>query len=339
MRPRPLLRGRPSWPARSLLLLAGLIAAAAAQTPTGLIEGRVFSPATGSYLERVQLTVEGTALQAFSDEDGNYRLPGVPAGPAQIRAFRTGLPPSLTTVVVTANAVVRHEISMGSYEQPAAGAAPGGPVVKLDSFVVTSRSMDGAAVAIHEQRFAVEMKTVVSSDEFGQVAEANAAEMIKYLPGVAIDYGGGNARNVMINGAPSGNVPVTVGGFDLASAGTGGMGRAVALDMVSINNVSRVEVVLSATPDSPGRALSGSVNLVPRSAFERSRPELQGSVFVMMRDSERDWRKTPGGRRTRPGARCIPVSISSTPCRSTGASGSPSPRTMPRSIRRRTGSN
>lgn len=122
----------------------------------------MFSPATGSYLERVQLTVEGTALQAFSDEDGNYRLPGAPAGrPGGSACFRTGLPPSLTTVVVTANAVVRHEISMGSYEQPAAGAAPGGPVVKLDSFVVTSRSMDGAAVAIHEQRFAVEMKTVV----------------------------------------------------------------------------------------------------------------------------------------------------------------------------------
>lgn len=273
------------------LLAVGLVAPLPAEAATGIIIGRVFNPATGTYLERVQLTVEGTALETFSDEDGNYRLSGVPAGTARIRAFRTGLPPTITTVAVPADTTVIQAINMGSYEKPAAG---GDAVVKLDSFVVTSRSMDGAAIAIHEQRFAPEMKTVVASDEFGQVAEANVAEMIKFLPGVAIEYGGGNGRNVMINGAPSGNVPVTVAGFDLASAGVGGMGRAVALDMVSINNVSRVEVVQSATPDSPGNALSGSVNMVPRSAFERGRAELQSSLFVMMRDSERSLRKTPG---------------------------------------------
>jgi TonB-dependent receptor len=264
-----------------------------AQSATGTVGGRVFNPATGSYLEHVQITVEGTSLATFTDEDGNYRLQGVPAGSAKIRAFRTGLPASVTTVAVTAGGAVEHMISMSSFE-PATATSGGESVVKLDSFVVASRSMDGAAIAINEQRFAPDMRTIVAADEFGQVAEANAAEMIKFLPGVAIEYGGGNARNIMLNGAPSGNVPVTVAGFDLASAGVGGLGRAVALDMVSINNISRVEVVQSATPDSPGNALSGSVNMVPRSAFERGRPELLASAFVMMRDSERDFKKTPG---------------------------------------------
>jgi iron complex outermembrane receptor protein len=262
-----------------------------AAADTGAVEGRVFQPSTGSYIEHVRLTVEGTLLETFSDADGNYRLAGVPAGSVRLRAFRTGLPPVTLIVAVAGGATVSQLVELGSVGD-ATAAAPG--VVSLDRFVVASRSMDGAAVAIHEQRFASEMKTVVASDEFGQVAEANVAEMIKFLPGVAIEYGGGNARNAMINGAPAGNVPVTVGGFDLASAGVGGMGRAVALDMVSINNVSRVEVVQSATPDSPGNALAGSVNLVPRSAFERSRAELQGSVFLMMRDSEQNFRASPG---------------------------------------------
>jgi iron complex outermembrane recepter protein len=282
-------------------VLLGLTSAGVlhAQPGTGTVIGRVFNPATSSYLERVQVTVEGTSLETFSDEDGNFRLLGVPAGTAKIRAFRTGLPPSVTTVAITAGGTVEHGITMQSYAAaPGAAAAPiapgGGNIVKLDNFVVNSRTMDGAAIAINEQRFAPDMRTVVAADEFGQVAEANAAEMIKFLPGVAIEYGGGNARNIMLNGAPAGNVPITVGGFDLASAGVGGMGRAVALDMVSINNVSRVEVVQSATPDSPGNALSGSVNLVPRSAFERSRPELVGSVFLLMRDQERSLKKTPG---------------------------------------------
>src|SRR5258708_38874417 len=117
--------------------------------------------------------------------------------------------------------------------------------------------------------------------------------MLKFLPGVAIENGGGNARNIILNGAPSNNVPVTVAGLDLASAGVGGMGRAVAMDMVSINNISRIEVIQSPTPESPGSALAGSVNMVPRSAFDRPRPEVNGSVFVMMRDSERNVHKTP----------------------------------------------
>ncbi len=264
-----------------------------AQATTGTIEVRVFNPVSGAYLERVRLTVVGTTLETFSDADGNYRLAGVPTGSAQIQTFRTGLPSSTTTVTVTAGSVVSHPINLtSSATPPEKSGAPG--VVKLDAFVVASQSMDSAALAINEQRFAAEMKNVVSAQEFGQVAEGNAAEMLKFMPGVSIDYGGGNARNIMIGGAPSANVPVTVGGFDLASAGVGGTGRAVALDFVSINNISRIEVLHSPTPESPGAALAGSVNMVPRSAFERARAELQGSLFVMMRDNDRHLNKTPG---------------------------------------------
>jgi len=107
--------------------------------------------------------------------------------------------------------------------------------------------------------------------------------------------------SVSINGAPAGNVPVTVGGFDLASAnqffGTG-TGREVNLDQVSLNSIARIEVAYTPTPEITGSALAGSVNMVPRSAFERSRPVFNSSVFVMMRDSEKTLSKTPGPGRT-----------------------------------------
>ncbi len=276
-----------------LLAFIFLIAPLRAQSTTGTIEGRVFNPASGSYVERVRLTVAGTALETFTDGDGNYRLAGVPAGAVQIQAFRTGLPPSTTTVTVVAGGVAQHTITLSATDTPAGKPGDAG-VVKLDAFVVGSTSMDSSAIAINEQRFAAEIKNVVSAQEFGQVAEGNVAELLKFMPGVSIDYGGGNARNIMIGGAPSANVPITVGGFDLASAGVGGTGRAVALDFVSINNVSRVEVLHSPTPESPGSALAGSVNMVPRSAFERARAELQGSLFVMMRDNDRHFNKTAG---------------------------------------------
>src|SRR5688572_27011984 len=47
---------------RLLAAIFLLVSTLPAQSLTGTITGRVFNPATGSYLERVQLTVEGTTL-------------------------------------------------------------------------------------------------------------------------------------------------------------------------------------------------------------------------------------------------------------------------------------
>lgn len=66
------------------MLIFSLATSLVAQSATGTIEGRVFNPASGAYVERVRLTVVGTALEVFSDADGNYRLAGVPAGSVQI---------------------------------------------------------------------------------------------------------------------------------------------------------------------------------------------------------------------------------------------------------------
>ena len=89
--------------------------------------------------------------------------------------------------------------------------------------------------------------------------------------------------------------PVTVDGFSVATAATGGTtSRAVQSDMISINNLSRIEVSFSPTPESPGSALAGSVNMVPRSSFERTKPVFNASAYLLMRDNARDFNKVPG---------------------------------------------
>ncbi len=266
---------------------------------TGTIEGRVLNMNNGEYVENARITVEGTNLEAASNPDGTYRLTGVPAGTVQMRAFFTGLATRTDAVTVTAGQIVRHDISLAPL-QARPGSRVDGTIVKLDEFVVgASREMDAAAIAINEQRFAPNVKTIVSTDEFGTVAEGHAGEFLKYLPGVTMEYQGGNARDVSIDGVPAANVPVTVDGFSLASAISNGTGRGAAVDMVSINSLSRIEVSYSPTPESQGAALAGSVNMVPRSSFERSRPVFNGSLYVMMRDYRRELHPTPSPREQR----------------------------------------
>jgi iron complex outermembrane recepter protein len=259
---------------------------AADSSLAGTIEGRVSNPANGEYLERARVTVEGTSLGTFTDSAGFYRVTSVPPGKATVNVFYTGFGVQREEVRVDAGETAHHDIAMGANND----------VVRLSKFMVsTSREMTAAAIAINEQRFAPNIKGVVAADEFGDVAGGNVGEFLKFLPGVTIDFAiGARARGVSINGVPSAYVPVTVNGFNLAKGPEAETHRGMSLDMLSIAAISRVEVIYSPTPESQGSALGGSVNLIPPSAFERSRPEFRTEFFIMMRDNARDFDESPG---------------------------------------------
>ena len=286
MRPLP-LPSRVLW-----FLLAWFVTAAAsyAQT-TGAIEGRILNGRSGEYLENARLILGDGTVETFTGADGRYRLPRVPAGKVELRVSFTGLPAGAATAEVRPGETTVVDISLGG-----APAAPG--VVRLAEFVVgASREMEAAAIAINEQRVAPNVRQVVSTDEFGHVAEGNVGEFVKFLPGVTVEYGGGYARGIVIDGVPSVHTPITVDGFSLASTGgPNNTNRSVQVDMASINSISRVEVAFSPTPESQGSALAGSVNLVPRSSFERVRPQLNATVSLVMRDNARDFHRSAGPR-------------------------------------------
>ena len=260
----------------------------------GTIEGRVINTRNGEYLEKARLTIEGMQLETFTDSSGQYRFSGLPAGPVKVRVFFTGLDVQSESVLVAAGATVQRDFDLAAVQKTSVKDKDTG-IVKLSEFTVgASKEMDGAAIAINEQRFASNMVNVVSADEFGHVAEGNVGEFLKFIPGISMDYGGGDARTISLGGAPSNNVPVTIGGFSLSSAASSGTSRTVELEQVSINNIARIEVYHSPTPESPGSALAGGVNMVPRGAFERSKPVLNWSTYWMFRDAEKSLKKTPG---------------------------------------------
>lgn len=264
--------------------------------PPGMIVGRVVSASSGDSLEGARVTVERTGLETFTDSDGEFRLTRVPAGVVRVKIFFTGMSVRIDEVVVTPGATVRHEVELGG--DPRRSETGPGAVVRLPAFAVEAgREMSGSAYAINEERFAPNIKHVLSTDEFGLVPGGSGADFLKFVPGLEIGTSDENgSSSISINGVPANNVPVTMDGFSLATAGNAVTGRSADVDLVSINNAARIEISYSPTPESPGGALAGTVNLVPRSAFERSRPSFTGSLYLMMRDNARDFRRTAGPR-------------------------------------------
>jgi TonB-dependent receptor len=272
-------------------LAAFCCSAALAADSTGTVQGRVSNSNTGDYLELVRVTIEGTGLETFTDTGGRYRLTNVPAGQARVKAFRTGLGEQTHAVQVAGGTMVQQDFGLTPVGQRAAGDT----TVKLDTFVVeTSKEMDNAALAINTQRFAPNQINVIAADEFGGAAESKVGEVLKSLPGISMGLGGGGEPyQVSLDGVPPENVPVTVGGFDLASSG-GGTSRATGLHQTAINTVSRIEVAHTPTPESSGSALAGSINLVPLSAFDRAKPQYSLTASLSMRDEARSLDRTPG---------------------------------------------
>lgn len=230
----------------------------------GTIEGRVSNETTGNYLQNAKITVEGTNREVFTDQFGYFRLTDMPAGGARLKVYYTGFVPQERNVEVGA---ARSEQNFALTREGQAQAE--GRAVQLDPFVVaTSRDMTNASIAINEQRFASTIKSVMSTDTFGDIADGNVADFAKFLPGVTVD---GN-QGISVGGVPYHATPVMVDGFTLASASARVETRAIDLQQISINNMSRLEISRGQNPDTPANAIGGTVNLIPRSAFEQTKP-------------------------------------------------------------------
>ncbi len=260
----------------ALVTASGLGAAAAG----GGLAGRIQNVVTGQYLNNARVSVKGTGIVAFTDQTGSYRLAGVPGGSAVLEVFYTGLDARQVPVTVTPGQVVELDVSLTS----AARYGDDG-TVQLDSFVVsTSRETDGEAIAVNEQRFAANIKTVVAADSLGDVMDGNVGEFLKFLPGITAEYdteSGGSVASVSVRGFPTSMAVLSSDGMQMSNTGNPqGSSRVFQFKEVSINNISRIEVTKVPTPSTPADSMSGSIDMVSKSAFERKNAQLRYSVSL-----------------------------------------------------------
>lgn len=265
-----------------------------AQEGTATITGRVQNASNGSYLNNAQVSIVGTNRSVLTNQFGEFTLRDVPAGEVRLRVVYTGLDERVITLTTEPGGSVERTIRLSSAGQVADEDSE--DMVILDPFVVAeSKETNAIAIAANEQRFSANIKSVVAADAFGDVAEGNVGEFIKYLPGVSVDYVAADVRTISVRGFADNFTSVAVDGAQMASAASSGSSRAFELEQVSINSVSRVEVVKVPTPSMPASSLGGSVNLVSKSAFERDRASLSYKAFLSMSDENtRLLSRTPG---------------------------------------------
>ena len=244
-------------------------AAGAQASGTGTITGRVFNPATRDYVRNAEVRLDGTNQVAYSSNDGSFQFANVAAGPAAITITYTGYNTVKESFTVSPGQVAVREINLTSSAD--APAAKDG-VVRLSAFTV-STEREGNAKAIMEQRRNMNITTSVSSDIFGDVADGNVGEFLKYLPGVDLEYVESEARGPRLGGMDVQYTGVSFDGMRSASAdanrGGGASSRATSFEGFSITSIESIEVNRTASPENDADSPAGTINMKTKRAFDR----------------------------------------------------------------------
>lgn len=233
----------------------------------GVIAGQVIDPATGEYLRNAIVEVraaDGRLRTTTSGDRGEYRLAGVPAGPAQLRVSYTGYGDQTTTVNVRANETVRYDASLGGIGRAQAGAD--------QEVVIVAGVLEGDARAIMDQRQSMDIKNNLSTESYGDIADGNPAEFIKYMTGVDTDGTTGSAVNVQLRGLPAAMTGVTFNGVGLASADANNgadTSRAFSFEGLSLAGIDSIEISKTTSADVDANSPAGTVNIRTKRAFDR----------------------------------------------------------------------
>jgi hypothetical protein len=130
---------------------------------TGTIYGSVSDTATGKYLEGAEVMVQGTALHTSTDREGRFTLMDVPVGARNVAVSYPGMDYGLVPVDVATGQAADIAVKLTS------------EVVVLSAFKVTT-AKEGMAQAVAFEKISMNMKVVAAGDQYGDIAEGNAAE-------------------------------------------------------------------------------------------------------------------------------------------------------------------
>ncbi|MET0310158.1 MAG: TonB-dependent receptor [Sphingomonas sp.] len=234
----------------------------------GMISGQVLDPATREYLRDAIVEViaaNGARRMVTTSESGEYRMVDVPAGPAEITIRYTGYSQQNASVRVSAGQTARQDFAL---LRP-------GETAREDAEIVVVGVIEGDARAIMSQRKSMDIKNSLSAESYGDIADGNPGEFIKYMPGVDTDADGdgdGTVRNVSLRGLPSEYTAVTINGVSLAgvdaSAGAAGS-RTFSFEQMSLSSIDSIEISKTISADVDANAPAGTINIKTKRAFDR----------------------------------------------------------------------
>ncbi|MBI4625050.1 MAG: TonB-dependent receptor [Verrucomicrobia bacterium] len=237
---------------------------------TGTITGRVYEVATGRSLQGATVMVVGTTAVDYTDADGRFTLPAVPAGTVSVEVEYVGLDLFKQTVSVTAGSIALLNAELKS------------EILTMAAFEVAEAAR-GQALAINQQKTARGIVNIVSEETFGAMHNGNIGYALQRLPGLTVNEGeDGTPEGVNIRGLGGDFNSFTLDGNRIGT-------RGFSTSNLVADGIANIEVIKANTPDRDGDALGGTINVISRTAFQRDGREIRLGASVNYLGLAEEW--------------------------------------------------
>lgn len=226
----------------------------------GNVSGKVFDASNNSPLWGTVIMVKGTALGTNSDEQGNFRIPNLPLKRTTLVFSYIGF--MNDTVIINVKEKGNDQIIVKLKPQNIQGKE-----------VVVTAQLRGQESAINRQLSSNNIVNVVSSDKIQALPDANVAESLGRLSGIAVERDAGEGSMIVVRGLSPQFSNIEINGEKVPA--TDPLTRAVDLSMISQDVLSSIEVFKALTPDQDGSTIGGTVNLITMNAPDKFRFDLR----------------------------------------------------------------
>ena len=231
----------------TLLVTMTFISTTISFAQTGGISGKVTDKSNGEDLAWANIIITGTSLGTSTDLDGNYIIRNVPVGKYTVKVSYIGYAEEVAEIVVVENRRTETNFEL-QY----------GDAIEGEEVIITAQA-SGELQAINQQLSSNTITNIVDESKIKELPDANAAESVGRLPGVAIQRSGGEATKVTVRGLSPKYNAVTINGVEVPA--TGANDRSVDLSLISSNMLSGIEVIKAALPDRDANSFGGTIDL------------------------------------------------------------------------------
>src|ERR1700758_211251 len=231
-----------------------------AQSGKGTITGRV-ADVSGAVLRAARVEVQPGGQSTFTDDQGQYVIPDLPAGEYRVTTSYVGFDSQTKSVTVAPAQTAKLDV-----------------VLKVasttEAVIVTAERGRGEAEAINRTLESDNILQVLPVEVITSLPNTNIADALGRMPSVTLERDEGEGKYVQIRGLEPRLANVTIDGVNVPSPESGV--RQIKLDVIPANLVDSVELNKTLAANQDGDAIGGSVNLVTKTAEERPTLYLNG---------------------------------------------------------------
>ncbi len=245
------------------LVLAAWPVTALSQSETGSVRGTVVDADTGAPLNRARVSILEALLVTHTTAEGSFVFAQVPAGRYTLSFSKDGYNPKAEAEVA---------VAAGEMTELRVGLEP--EVFELEEFTVRGLALGGGTeLALLELRQeAPQLQDLVSAELISKAGKSTAADALKLVVGTSVQDG----KYVVVRGLSDRYTVTTLNNVRLPTADADK--RAVQLDQYPAGMIESIAVNKTFTPDIPGDATGGSVNIKTKGVPDKFFTTVSGAV-------------------------------------------------------------